>query len=160
MQALTPSWPGSRALPWSSSMSRPSLGEPHTQTKKQSVTIYIYDVLLIPYSNQEGLGDVQHAHFYAKLNICFKDMHTAYFFNINKIYTVFTQQQDTNSLQVPIDCKLEDNGTSRDKKQGVKMSWSKGIEIIQSLFFWHCGFMLEINIKRYLKITHIVSSAV
>ena len=31
------------------------------------------------------------------------------------------------------------------------MSWSKGIEIIQSLFSYHCAIMLEINIKRYLK---------
>ena len=28
-----------------------------------------------------------------------------------KIYTVFTQQQDTDSIQVPIDCKLGDTGT-------------------------------------------------
>ena len=40
------------------------------------------------------------------------------------------------------------------------MSWSKRIEIIQSLFSYHCGTVLEINIKRYLKITHIFSSAV
>ena len=40
------------------------------------------------------------------------------------------------------------------------MSWSKGIEIIQSLFSYHCGIMLEINAKRYFKITHIFSSAV
>ena len=33
-------------------------------------------------------------------------------------------------------------------------------EIIDSLFFYHCGIMLEINIKRYLKITHIFSRAV
>ena len=39
------------------------------------------------------------------------------------------------------------------------MSSSKGIEIIQSLFSYHCGIMLEINIKRYLKITLIFSSA-
>ena len=31
------------------------------------------------------------------------------------------------------------------------------MEIIQSLFPYHCGIMLEINIKRYLKITHIFS---
>ena len=29
-------------------------------------------------------------------------------FNIIKIYTVFTQQEDTNSIQVPIDYKLGD----------------------------------------------------
>ena len=32
-------------------------------------------------------------------------------FDIIKIYTVFTQQQDTDSIQVPIDCKLGDTGT-------------------------------------------------
>ena len=47
---------------------------------------------------------------------------------------------------------------SRDIKQGIKISWSKGIEVIQSLFSCHCEIMLEINIKRYLKITHIFSS--
>ena len=60
---------------------------------------------------------------------------------------------------MPRDCKLEDTGTSRDIKQGVNISWSKGIEIIQSVLSYHCGIMLEINIKRYLKITHVVSTA-
>ena len=46
----------------------------------------------------------------------------------------------------------------RDVEQGAKISWFKGTEIIQSLFPYHCGMMLEINIKRYLK-THIFSSA-
>ena len=32
-------------------------------------------------------------------------------FNIIKIYTIFTQQQDTNSFQIPIDCKPGDTGT-------------------------------------------------
>ena len=32
-------------------------------------------------------------------------------FNIIKIYTIFTQQQDTNSIQVPIECKPGDTGT-------------------------------------------------
>ena len=41
----------------------------------------------------------------------------------------------------------------------MKISWSKGIEVTQSLWSHHCGIMLEINIKRYLKITHIFSSA-
>ena len=49
---------------------------------------------------------------------------------------------------------------SRDIKQVAKMSWSKGIEIIQSLFSYHCGIMLEINIKRYLKITHTFTTAI
>ena len=51
-------------------------------------------------------------------------------FNIIKIYTIFTQQQDTNSFQIPIDCKPGDTGTYRDIKLGAKISWSKGIEII------------------------------
>ena len=33
------------------------------------------------------------------------------------------------------------------------------IEIIHSLFSCHCGIMLEINIKRYLKIAYTFSSA-
>ena len=32
-------------------------------------------------------------------------------YDIIKIYTIFTQQQDTNSIQVPIDYKLGDTGT-------------------------------------------------
>ena len=32
-------------------------------------------------------------------------------FNIIKIYTIFTQQQDTNTIQVSIDYKLGDTGT-------------------------------------------------
>ena len=46
----------------------------------------------------------------------------------------------------------------RDIKQGAKTSWSKCIKTIQSLLSYHCGIKLEINIKRYLKITHIFSS--
>ena len=47
---------------------------------------------------------------------------------------------------------------SREIKQGAEVSWSKGIEIIQNLFSHCCDIMLEISIKRYLKITHIFSS--
>ena len=32
-------------------------------------------------------------------------------FNITKIYTIFTKQQNTNSTQVPIGYKLGDTGT-------------------------------------------------
>ena len=32
-------------------------------------------------------------------------------FNIIKRYPIFIQQQDTDSIQVPIDCKLGDIGT-------------------------------------------------
>ena len=32
-------------------------------------------------------------------------------FNITKIYTISTQQQDTNSIQVPTDYKPGDTGT-------------------------------------------------
>ena len=31
-------------------------------------------------------------------------------YNILKIYTVFTQQQDTNSIQVPVDYQPRDTG--------------------------------------------------
>ena len=50
-------------------------------------------------------------------------------FNMIKVYTICTQQQDTNSIQVPIDYKLGDTETSR--RPGTEMSWSKGIEIKQ-----------------------------
>ena len=33
-------------------------------------------------------------------------------FNITKIYTIFTQQEDINSIQVPIDHKIGDTGTN------------------------------------------------
>ena len=35
--------------------------------------------------------------------------------NIIKIYAVFTQEQDTNSTQAPIDCKVGDTETYRHK---------------------------------------------
>ena len=49
---------------------------------------------------------------------------------------------------------------SRDIRQGAKISLYKGIEIIHSLFSYHCGIMLEINIRIHVKITSIFSSAV
>ena len=49
---------------------------------------------------------------------------------------------------------------SRDIRLGAKVSWSKSVEIIQGLFSYHYGIMLEINIKRYLKIARIFSGAV
>ena len=48
---------------------------------------------------------------------------------------------------------------SRNIKQDAKISWSKAIEIILSLFSYHCGIILEVNIQGYFKITHIFSSA-
>ena len=45
---------------------------------------------------------------------------------------------------------------SREIGLGPETSWSKGTEITQSLCSYHCGIMLGINIKRYLKITHII----
>ena len=85
-------------------------------------------------------------------------------FNIIKIYTVFTQQQDTNSIQVPIDCKPEDTETiSRDVKHGAEIPWSKGIEIIQSLFqelflkassLWYLAFFNTL-IPTYLLRFHV-----
>ena len=38
------------------------------------------------------------------------------------------------------------------------MLWSKGIEITQNLSAYHCGKMLETEIKIYLKIIFIYSS--
>ena len=48
-------------------------------------------------------------------------------------------------------------------KQGTNISHSNGIEIIpyeQNLFSYYCGIMLDMNIKRYFKITHIFRSAI
>jgi len=47
----------------------------------------------------------------------------------------------------------------RDIKQGAKVSWSKCVEVLQSLCPYNCGIILETSIKRYLKIAHIFSSA-
>ena len=80
-------------------------------------------------------------------------------FDIIKIYTIFTQQQDTNSVQVPIDYKPETLEHIWDIKQGAKISWSKVIEIIQSLLSYYCGIIVEISIKRCSRITHVFSSA-
>ena len=41
-------------------------------------------------------------------------------------------------------------------KTSCKISWSKGTEIIQSLFY-HCAIMLVINIRKYFKTNHIFS---
>ena len=74
-------------------------------------------------------------------------------FNITKIYTIFTQQQDTNSIQVPMDNykTLEHIQGCKNVKQHAKVSWPKGTEIIQSLFSYYCGIILANDIKRYLK---------
>ena len=48
-------------------------------------------------------------------------------FNIIKIYTVFTQQQDTNSTQVPIDDKPGDTEHIQGYKTSAKISCSKRI---------------------------------
>ena len=45
-------------------------------------------------------------------------------------------------------------------KQGANISWSKGIDVVHSLFSYHQGLTLEINMKRYLKIAHTFSSVV
>ena len=50
-------------------------------------------------------------------------------FNIIKIYIIFTPQQGTKPIQIPIDYKPGDTGTWF---QGAKTSWCKGIEIIQN----------------------------
>ena len=51
-------------------------------------------------------------------------------FNIIKIYTIFTQQQDTNSIQVPINCKLEDTGTYPGKQ--IKVQKFHGLKLLKS----------------------------
>ena len=43
--------------------------------------------------------------------------------------------------------------------KGSKISWSKVIEIIQSLFSYHCKILLETHIKTYLKVMHVFSNA-
>ena len=80
-------------------------------------------------------------------------------FNIIKIYAISTQQQDTNSIQVPIDYKLGDSGTYPGTSNKVQKF--HGLKSLKScsLFSYHCRIMLEIKIKRYSKITHIFSSA-
>ena len=62
--------------------------------------------------------------------------------NIIKIYSNYTQQQDTNSIQVPV--KMRPWNMSINIKKSAKISCSKGNEIIQSLFSYHCGILLEI----------------
>ena len=68
-------------------------------------------------------------------------------FNIIKIYYIFTQWQDTNSIQILIE--MRHFNIPRDIKQGAKMSWSKDFEIIWRQFSEHCGIILEMNIKVY-----------
>ena len=80
-------------------------------------------------------------------------------FNIIKIYTIFTQQQGTNSIHVPIDYNPGDNwNISRDVKQSEKFH---GLKVLRSysLFSYHCWIMLEISVKRYLKIIYTFLSA-
>ena len=80
-------------------------------------------------------------------------------FNIIKIYAIFIQQQDTNSIQVPIDYKTRRHwNISKDIKQGAKFH---GLKVLKSyrVCFLITGIILEIIIKRYLKINHIISSA-
>ena len=57
-----------------------------------------------------------------------------------------------NSIQVPIVYKTRIHwNISRDIKQRAKISRSKGIEIIQSLFSYHCGLVRN----QYQKILHV-----
>ena len=49
-------------------------------------------------------------------------------FNIIKIYIICTEQQDRNSIQVPIDYKPGDTGTYPKTYVGCKILWSEGIE--------------------------------
>ena len=51
-------------------------------------------------------------------------------FNIIKIYEIFTQEQDTNSIQVPTDYKPGDTGTQPGTESKVQKS--HGLEILKS----------------------------
>ena len=42
-------------------------------------------------------------------------------FNIIKIYTIFTQQEDTKYIQVLMDCKLGDTGTVISESYNIKI---------------------------------------
>ena len=76
-------------------------------------------------------------------------------FNIIKIYIVFTQQQNTNSIQVPVDYKLGDTGTYPGTED--EMQKFHGLKMLKSyrICSHHCGITLEINIERHLKIIHV-----
>ena len=65
----------------------------------------------------------------------------------------------TSATWEALDYKLEDTKAYPGITPDAEISWSKGTEIIQSLFSYHCGIMLEINIKKHLKVTHIFSRA-
>ena len=78
-------------------------------------------------------------------------------FDIFKIYTIFTQQEDRNSIQVPIDCKLGDTGPRPRTRAGTEISWSTGIAVIHGVSSYYCGIMLEINIKVFEK-THLLQA--
>ena len=51
-------------------------------------------------------------------------------FNIIKIYEMFTQEQDTNSIQVPTGYKLGDTGIQPGRESKVQKS--HGLEILKS----------------------------
>ena len=72
---------------------------------------------------------------------------------VNKLrFIQFSHHSNTNSIQVPIDYKLGDTDIPMDIKQGAKFH---SLEVLKSyrVRSHHCGIMLEISIKRYLKIT-------
>ena len=54
--------------------------------------------------------------------------------NIINIYIICTQQQDRNSIQVPIDYKPGDTGTYPKTYVGCKILWSEGIESYRVCF--------------------------
>ena len=51
-------------------------------------------------------------------------------FNIIKINTIFTQQQDTNSIQIPIDYKPGDTGNIQKCKN--KVHKFHGLKVLKS----------------------------
>ena len=66
--------------------------------------------------------------------------------------------EQTEKQKATVDLKRTMNQFNIFKIKTKKISWSKSTEIIQSLFSYHYGIIVEINTKRYLKITHIFSS--
>lgn len=81
-------------------------------------------------------------------------------FSVIKIHTVVPQQQDTNAIHVCRDYKLGDPGTYPGTETKVQKFHDPKVLKSHSLFSYPCGIMLKVNIKNYLKISRIFSSAI
>ena len=60
---------------------------------------------------------------------------------------------------MPVDCKPGNTETQPGMENKLQKVHSLKILKSYSLFAYHCGIILELSIKRYLKMTHIFSSA-